>query len=157
MDDTPGIPTRDEFRRAARELGQHLAQVGDFYDIAEEIAIGYATGHMGIDWPPSSAAYTTGPQAGQPPAASSELNSRLDQERRRQLRERHLLLQISALNSLKASADNVTSWRVDDARDNLASWQNIGDSLDVSKQAAQQRFGAAARGQIENFPEERGN
>jgi hypothetical protein len=146
MEKRPGIETRDQLRLAARALGEALAQVGDFYDLTEEIAIGYANGHMGTDWPPPSPAYTTGPQTGQPPAASSEPNSPLDQEKRRRLRERHLLLQVSALNSLKASADSVMTWRVDDARDVLASWQDIGDALDISKQGAQQRFGPAARG-----------
>jgi hypothetical protein len=146
MDENSGNTGRDHLRLHARQLGELLSQVGDFYDITEEIAIGYASGTMGSSWPPPSPAYTTGPQAGQPPAASIEPNSAADQENSRRLRERHVLLQLGALNELRSVANSITSWRVDDARDLLASWSQIGQALDISKQAATQRFGAAARG-----------
>ena len=55
--------------------------------------------------------------------------------------ERFLLAQITALHSIQSAAETIIAWRVDDAREGITSWSKIGDALDMSKQAAQQRFG----------------
>lgn len=107
MNMTQKTPSRDDLRLAARALGEMLSHVGDFYDVAEEIAIGYANESKQED-------------------AS---------------RERFLSLKLGALNELQSVANNVMEWVVDDMRDEHMSWQQVGDVLDVSRQAAQQRFG----------------
>lgn len=52
-----------------------------------------------------------------------------------------VLAQISALDGLQRAANQVIEWRVEDARTSSTSWSKIGDALDTSKQAVQQRFG----------------
>jgi hypothetical protein len=99
--------TREELKAAAFELGAMLATVGDFYDVAEELAKGYAAGVMQADTLP----------------------------------ERIVSLEMGALNELQSVAASVLGWRVDDARKLHLSWSDIGDVLDVSKQAAQQKYG----------------
>jgi hypothetical protein len=106
--DENGKPSRMDLQIAARKLGALISQVGDFYDVAEDIARGYADYHAGNDTSP----------------------------------ERRLPLQLSALNELQSVANNVIEWRVDDARDAYLSWEKIGDALDISRQAAQQKYGA---------------
>jgi|GEM_PF-6555117 len=101
--------TREELKAAAFELGRMLAQVGDFYDVAEELAKGYADDRM-----------QEGPSD-----------------------ERRVQLQIGALNELQSVSNEIISWRVDDGRKLFMSWTQIGDALDTSRQAAQQRFGAS--------------
>lgn len=49
--------------------------------------------------------------------------------------------EISALDGLQRAANQVIEWRVEDARTSDTSWSKIGDALDTSKQAVQQRFG----------------
>lgn len=100
------MSTREELKAAAYELGKMLAGVGDFYDVAEELAKGYAAG-----------------------VAGSETS-------------RHgIRSQIGALNELQSVANSVIEWRVDDARGMYLTWEEIGEALDTSKQAAQQKYG----------------
>lgn len=100
--------TREELKQAAFELGAMLAQVGDFYDVAEELAKGYASVVAQQDVRP----------------------------------ERIVRLELGALNELQSVANSIMAWRVEDARKLYLSWSDIGDVLDVSKQAAQQKYGA---------------
>jgi hypothetical protein len=99
--------TRSDLRLAARALGELLAEVGDFYDVAEELAIGYANVMMQADTKP----------------------------------ERRAMLQLGALNELQSVAANVMEWRVDDARELDVPWSEIGDCLEITRQAAQQKYG----------------
>ena len=55
----------------------------------------------------------------------------------------NLAAQLEILNSIQATARTIIDYRVADARDAGLSWSKIGDALDMSKQAAQQRFGHA--------------
>lgn len=50
-------------------------------------------------------------------------------------------LRIEALNELSSTASNLIPESVSEARAAGASWVTIGNALDVSKQAAQQRYG----------------
>lgn len=101
-------PTREELVRAAVKLGRMMATgQGDFYDIVEGLASGYAIGIGGADVTP----------------------------------ERAVALSIGALNELQSVANSVIAWRVDDARELHMPWSEIGDVLEMTKQAAQQRFG----------------
>lgn len=49
-----------------------------------------------------------------------------------------------ALHALTAAAEEVKGWVVEDAREALMPWSKIGEALDMSKQAAQQRWGKPA-------------
>lgn len=49
--------------------------------------------------------------------------------------------QLVALSELRAVVEDMTQWRVDDAREAGQSWQQIGDALEISRQAAQQKYG----------------
>lgn len=51
-----------------------------------------------------------------------------------------ILTQIGALHELQSVANNTVRDYVDDARAEHASWTQIGDALDTSKQAAQQKY-----------------
>lgn len=53
----------------------------------------------------------------------------------------HLPALVAAF-SIRAAADSVTGWRVDDAREEGASWSQIGGALGMSKQSAQQKYGS---------------
>ena len=52
-----------------------------------------------------------------------------------------VLSKIAALNELQSVSNNTIKDYVADARAGFASWTQIGDALDVTKQAAQQRYG----------------
>lgn len=54
---------------------------------------------------------------------------------------RVLLSRISALNELQSVSNNTINEYVKDARAESLSWTRIGDALDTSRQAAQQRYG----------------
>lgn len=54
-----------------------------------------------------------------------------------------ILARVSALNELQSVANNTIRDFVADARTEHASWAQVGDALDMSKQGAQQRFGHA--------------
>jgi hypothetical protein len=111
-------PTRSDLQLAARRLGELAGHhVGDFFDIVEEIARGYAE-HL-------------------EPTPKSFRN----QHEHDQHRERRVRLQLNALNEMQLVARDVIEWRVDDARELRMSWQQIGDALEMSRQAAQQRYG----------------
>jgi hypothetical protein len=102
-------PTKEDLVTAAFALGDMLSKVGDFYDVAEALAAGWAAG--------------VGAEAGG---------------------VRSILSQLGALNELQSVSNEVMGWRVDDARAALVSWSDIGDVLEISKQAAQQRWGKKA-------------
>ena len=51
-----------------------------------------------------------------------------------------LLAQLTALNELSSAAREVIRWRVDDARAEFVSWEKIGGALDMTRQAAHERF-----------------
>lgn len=55
--------------------------------------------------------------------------------------EHHYKTVIAALNELQSVAGHVLEGIISDARDHSVSWSVIGDGLDVSKQAAQQKYG----------------
>lgn len=134
-------PSRSNFRLAARQLGELVADLGDFYDIAEEIAIGWATAVRNGGPLAPSAAYTT---PGQMPAGAEvavEANFAADQGAAALPSAAHIFSQLCALNELRSVAGNLIQWRVDDARERGMSWQDIGDALEISRQAAQQRYG----------------
>ena len=50
---------------------------------------------------------------------------------------------LSTARSLQALADEALAHLVTDARNRGITWQNIGDALGISRQAAFQRFGTA--------------
>jgi len=55
--------------------------------------------------------------------------------------ERVFLVKLGALNELQSVSNNTITDYVQDARAAHVSWSQIGDALDVSRQAAQQRYG----------------
>lgn len=110
-------PTRTDLQLAANRVGRLLTQVGDFYDVAEELARGYAA---------ASASYP--PSGGSSPSVE------------RSAKHRYIELQIGALNELSSVCQNIIEWRVDDAREAGMTWQNIADVLEISRQAAHTRF-----------------
>lgn len=120
-------PTLDQLRLAAHALGRMAALVGDFYDVLEEFARGYAT-----------RSYST-PESGVD-SPSVELSKK----------HAYIRLQIGALNEARSVAQELIAWRVDDARDAFMSWQVIGEALEISKQAVQQRYGPKAH--ITSYP-----
>lgn len=106
------MTTREELREAARKLGAMMAEhVGDFYDVAENLAAGYAES-LAAHLKPESQEYA----------------------------ERSIQCQLGALNELQSVSNTVIGWRVDDAREAFMSWEKIGDALDISRQAAHERF-----------------
>lgn len=111
------MTTREELKEAARKLGAMMAEhVGDFYDVVEMIAVGYGE-----------------ELAKHHPVDSQEYN------------ERHVSCQLSALNELQSVANTVIGWKVEDGRGLHMSWQSIGDALDISRQAAHERFREEAK------------
>lgn len=56
-----------------------------------------------------------------------------------ELRE-YALRALAAANSARKVADNWIAWMADEAKNSGASWQQIGDALGVTRQAAQMRF-----------------
>lgn len=104
------MTNKEQVAEAAFQLGRLLADGGDFYDVAENFAQGWADAQAGRG------------DGGQDAAA------------------RHVLVQLTALDALQAAAREIIGWRVDDARIIGVPWESIGQSLDMTKQAAQQRF-----------------
>lgn len=56
-------------------------------------------------------------------------------------REYRISRELAALNALRLAAAEVIDWRVEEARDERMSWSQIGGALEMSKQAAQQKYG----------------
>lgn len=54
---------------------------------------------------------------------------------------RRALLELMAADALVTGAESSRRWNVQEARDAGLSWTEVGDTLGVSKQAAQQRYG----------------
>lgn len=109
MEDTPEQTKTHRLQAAARLVGEMLAEAGDFYDVVENICIGYAN----VTYSPDS------------------------------LSERsHLGWQLIAANELRSVADNWTAQLVTEAREEHWTWAAIGDALEVTRQAAQQRYGS---------------
>lgn len=120
-------PTRDFLQLAANRTGRQLAQVGDFYDVVEELTRGYARQLC--------------------PLEESDKTSPSVAERSK---HRYIELQIAALVEIRSVAENILEWRVDDAREELMTWQDIADAIGVSRQAAHTRY--SKRADITEYP-----
>lgn len=138
-------PTRSNLRLAARQLGALIPHLGDFYDVIEEIAIGWAEGLEAADAAAASAVYTSLVESGPGRVAGGEAVFAAAQEEPAPAMRFLLRSQLAALNELRSVAGNVMEWRVEDARASLWSWSEVGEALEISKQAAQQRFGGMTR------------
>lgn len=160
--DESSAQQRQDLRLAARDVGAQLAAVGDFFDVIDEVAIGWANANLYLSGPPARppavpasegrpAAYT-GP--GQMPADSagvvepdfgaaqaSQGPGIVELGLDGYSNDFRLKLQLIALNEMAGVVRDVLEWRVDDARDRRWSWQRIGDALEMSRQAAHQRWG----------------
>ena len=138
----PQEPTRRDVCELAYALGQLLTDVGDFYDVAANLAIGWrdaqmATGEKDAPLP----AYTGRGQIERMAAAGPGPNSRAGQARSSQTTKEHWRLILGALNELQSVANNTLASSVGDARADGLVWSEIGDALEISKQGAQKRFG----------------
>lgn len=51
--------------------------------------------------------------------------------------------ELSALDGLQKTAEEVIQWRVDDAREAHMSWDKIAEALDTSRQAVERKYGTA--------------
>jgi hypothetical protein len=110
------MATKQEIQAAAYKLGRMLGEsdFGDFYDVVEGVIDGY------VHAEPLDSDQVWKAEADRYGAISRRLYS---------------------LHGLRAAAETVIGESVEDARDVRMTWQEIGDALDVSKQAAQQKYG----------------
>lgn len=120
-------PTKTDLLLAANRLGEMLSQVGDFFDVVEELTRGYARGLPG----------TTSSAEDSPSVAAAAKHQYIQQ-------------QIGALVEIRSVAENILEWRVEDARDALMSWQDIADVIGISRQATHKRY--SGRGDITDYP-----
>lgn len=145
MENTREPLNKNQLRAAARIVGQMLSQVGDFYDVAEEIANGYALGTLHGVEPQHNPAYTGPRQIRGELAEGVEPNSGAAQDTAAPPSKEYLRQCLIALNELRSVSANVIPWRVDDAKNSGMLWSEIGDALEITKQAAQQRYGGTVR------------
>jgi hypothetical protein len=140
-DDTSKI-TNANVRHMARILGDMLADAGDFYDVLEEICIGYANGVTGRFDGLASPVHTSLVKSPAGPAVGAEANFSSDQGAGYPRSKSHLRWQLVAANELSSVATNWRAQLVVDAREEHWTWQEVGDALEISRQAAQQRYGS---------------
>lgn len=141
MDNHEPELTSYHVRRAARLLGMMAARAGDSYDVLEEFAEGWAYVVSGAADEDTSAAHTTPVQSPAGPVAGGEAVFTAAQAAPAPTTTEQLRLQLAILASLQSSVATVIEWRVDDARTARMSWAEIAEPLEVSKQAAHQRYG----------------
>lgn len=146
--------TKADLIDAAAFVGRRTADVGDFYDVVESVAQGYSQGVRGVQRRPAgSPAHTTPSQIEPAAVASVEPDSTAAQGPPATDRESVLKWELVALEGILRSASEVLRWRVDDARDAGMTWSEIGDILEVSKQAAQQKYGGAPDANSHLYPD----
>lgn len=142
MEQTEEQPRRQQIRNMARIVGDMLSDAGDFYDVMEEICIGYANGVTGHIDLPVSPAYTSLVKSPADVDVAVEPNSSSDQGAAAPRSKAHLRWQLVASNELSSVAQNWRAQLVVDAREEHWTWQEIGDALEITRQAAQQRYGS---------------
>lgn len=135
-------PTREQLLLAALRLGELVAQVGDFYDVAEEIARGYAWRLTGKNAGPCPPAHTGSVKSAGSGVVAVEAFSSPDQEEPAATIDLRLELRFAALHELQSVSGNLIAELVGNARARYWTWEMIGEALEISKQAAQQRFAA---------------
>lgn len=135
-------PTRRDTIECAYATGQLVADYGDFYDVVANIAIGYRDNHIATAEPDSPPpAYTGDSQIRRPAVADPEPNSTAARIRRARESERHWIAMFAALNEIRSVAESLIQEAVGEARRDGMTWEQIGDALEVTKQAAQKRYG----------------
>lgn len=142
MDSTPE-PTKQELCELAYAVGQLVADVGDFYDIAANVAIGYRDATIATadrDSPP--AAYTGSSQIPRVGVVAVEPNFIADQESRYRVSKDHWNAVLVSLGALQSAIDSTIASSVGDARADGVTWEEIGDALGLTKQGAHKRYGS---------------
>ena len=142
MDNEQTLVTKFQLRALARLVGDMLADVGDFYEVIEEICIGYANGVTGRADDTPHPAYTSLVKSGPGADVVVEPFGGAAQGAGYPRTKGHLRWQLVAANELRSVTDNWVGQLVTDAREEHWSWSEVGDALEVSKQAAQQRYGS---------------
>ena len=142
MDNEQTLVTKFQLRALARLVGDMLADVGDFYEVVEEICIGYANGVTGRADDTPHPAYTSLVKSGRGGDVVAEPFAGSDQGAGYPRTKGHLRWQLVAANELRSVANNWVAQLVVDAREEHWAWSEIGDALEITRQAAQQRYGS---------------
>jgi hypothetical protein len=136
---------RVDLQTLAYAVGQLCAHVGDFYDVVGNFAVGFRdailTGEIDDALSP---VYTALSQAG-PLRTVAVVPKFSDAQGQPAVPiSEHYRWVFVALNELQSAADSTIALAAGEARAEGISWAQIGRPLEISRQAAQQRFGTPA-------------